>query len=197
MAYAKRAEGRDYSSLNNELAFRFDLRDDHVTARQRLHVIKQNEEESLEDVLTLSIDGYGDAQIATLQQLATGAILRSRKFKDAATLVMNEAPNSIQEACRRVTTAIANKKAQGAAKVSFQECALTFQEENRMASIEKKVDDLVETFHRAIIWITFFVFVGFHPDLRRQGSMIFAKPVRLSPHTYIDISFGLILAKCS
>ena len=154
LEYANRAEGRDYSSLKNELALRFDLRDEPVAARQRLHVIKQSEEESLEDflqrVLTVTIDGYGDAQFATLQQLATEAFLRGCKFKDAATLVMNEAPKSIQEACRRVKTVIANKKAVGATKVSFQERAFTFQEETRVASIEKKVDDLVETFHRAI-----------------------------------------------
>ena len=63
---------------------------------------------------------------------------------------MNEAPKSIQEACRRVKTVIVNKKAVGATKVSFQERAFTLQEETRVASIEKKVDDLVETFHRAI-----------------------------------------------
>ena len=119
------------------------MRDEQVTARQRLHVIKQNEEESLEDflqrVLTVTIDDYGDAQIATLQQLATEAFLRGGKLKDAATLVMNEAPNSIQEECRRVKTVIANKKAVWAAKVSFQERAFAFQEENRVASIEKRV----------------------------------------------------------
>ena len=130
------------------------MRDKPVAARQRLHVIKQGEAESLEDflerVLTVTIDGYGDAQIATFQQLAMEAFLCGCKFKDAATLVMNEAPKSIQEACRRVKTVIANKKAVGATKVSFQERAFTFQEETQVASIEKKVDDLVETFHRAI-----------------------------------------------
>ena len=105
-------------------------------------MIKLNEEESLEDflqrVLTVTIDDNGDAQIATLQQLATEAFLCGGKFKDAATLVMNEAPNSIQEECRRVKTVIANKKAVWAAKVSFQERAFTFQEEKRVASIEKR-----------------------------------------------------------
>ena len=129
--------------MKNELALRFDSRDEPVAARQRLHVIKQGEEDSLEDFLQR-------VQIATLQQLATEAFLRGCKFKDAAKLVMNEALKSIQEACRRVKTVNANKKAVGATKVSFQERAFTFQEETRVASIDKKVDDLVETFHRAI-----------------------------------------------
>ena len=47
MPILNRAEGREYASLKNELALRFDLRDEPVAARQRLHVLKQNEEESL------------------------------------------------------------------------------------------------------------------------------------------------------
>ena len=121
LEYANRAEGRDYSLLKNELALQFDLRDEPVATRQRLHLIKQSEEESLEDflqrVLTVTIDGYDDAQIATLQQLATEAFLQGCKYKDAATLVMNESPKSIQEICRRVKTIIANKKAVRGTKV--------------------------------------------------------------------------------
>ena len=121
LEYANRAEGRDYYLLKNELALQFNLRDEPVATRQRLHIIKQSEEESLEDflqrVLTVTIDGYDDAQIATLQQLATEAFLQGCKYKDAATLVMNESPKSIQEICRRVKTIIVNKKAVGATKV--------------------------------------------------------------------------------
>ena len=72
-----------------------DFWDASCAARQQLHVMKQNEEKSLEGVLqrvTVTIDGYGDAHIAPLQQLATEAFLRGCKFKDAATLAMKEVP---------------------------------------------------------------------------------------------------------
>ena len=91
-----------------------------------LNKMRKNLKDFLQRVLTVTIDGYGDAQIATLQQLATEAFLRGCKFKGAATLATNEAPKSIQEACRRVKTVIANKKAVKATKVSFQELAFTF-----------------------------------------------------------------------
>ena len=38
----------------------------------------------------------------------------------------------------------------------------------------------------------FHFFVGCHPDQRRHGLMILVKPVKLSPHMYIDMSFELI-----
>ena len=42
---------RDFSSLKNELALPFDLWNESVAARQQLHVMKQNEIESLEVLL--------------------------------------------------------------------------------------------------------------------------------------------------
>ena len=109
---------------------------------------KQNEEKSLEGVLqrvTVTIDGYSDAHNATLQQQGTEAFLRGCKFKDAATLVMNEAQKSIQEACRRVKTFTASKKTMWATKVSFQKCALRYR---RKTGWPQKMVDLVETLHR-------------------------------------------------
>ena len=38
LEYANRAEGRDYSSLKNELALCFDLRGEPVAAKQQLHI---------------------------------------------------------------------------------------------------------------------------------------------------------------
>ena len=82
LEYANRAEGRDYSLLKNELALQFD---EPVATRQRLHIIKQSEEESLEDflqrVLTVTIYGYDDAQIATLQQLVRRLFFKAANIK--------------------------------------------------------------------------------------------------------------------
>lgn len=81
LEYANRADGRkSYSKLKKELTLRFDIKDAPVAARQKLHLIKQTDEETLEEylqrVLTTSMDGFSDADNDTIQQLATEAFLR-------------------------------------------------------------------------------------------------------------------------
>ena len=70
---------------------------------------------------------------------------------------MNESPKSIHEACKRIKTILANKKAITGGKVSFQEKVFSVEEETRVSNIEKKVDDLVHlmqnsTFNRQSSW---------------------------------------------
>ena len=127
LEYANRAEGQYFSSLKNELALRYDLQDKPVAARQQLHVIRQKEEESLEDSC---IDSYsdGDAHNATLQHLTTEVFLHGYKFKDAATLDMNESPKSVQEACRRVKTI---RRRWGPPRCSFRNVLLRSRRKNR------------------------------------------------------------------
>lgn len=86
LEYANRCEGKgDYDSLKAELQQRFDLRDTPVAARQKLHSVKQKDEETLEvylqRVLTISMDGFGSANAETLQHIATEAFLRGAKTK--------------------------------------------------------------------------------------------------------------------
>ena len=112
LEYANRSKAETYEALRRELDLRFDLKDAPMAARQRLHVVRQEDEESLEDflqrVLTITMDGFDKAEVGTLQQLATESFLRGCKHKDAAMTVMNESVASIQQACKRVKTIIAN-----------------------------------------------------------------------------------------
>ena len=152
LKYAARSDNRDnFAALKSELALRFDLKEEPVAARQQLHLAKQGDDETLEvylqHILAIAMDGYKGASAVLLQQMATEAFLRGCRHKDAATLVMNEAPQTIHVACKRIKTMLANKKAIGG-KVSFSERIFTVQEETRVSNIEKKVDDLLKTVHR-------------------------------------------------
>ena len=103
---------------------------------------KQDDDEMLEvflqRILAIAMDGYKDVKSNIWQQLATDAFLRDCRHKDAVTTVMNESQKSVHEACKRIKTILANKKAITGGKVSFQEKIFSVQEETRVLSIEKK-----------------------------------------------------------
>ena len=149
LEYANRSQAETYEALKRELSLRFDLKDAPVACRSKLHVIRQDDEESLEDflqrVLTVTMDGFDKAEITTLQQLATESFLRGCKHKEAAMTVMNEGVGTIHDACRRVKTIIANKRAIGGGKVTFQEKVFTVDEETRVTNIEKKLNEIAQT----------------------------------------------------
>ena len=153
LEYANRSKAETYEALKSELGLRFDLKDAPVAARQQLHVVRQDDEESLEDflqrVLTITMDGFDKAEVGTLQQLATESFLRGCKHKDAAMTVMKESVATIQDACRRVKTIIANKKAIGGGKVTFQEKVFTVDEETRVSNLEKKLSELTKALQQA------------------------------------------------
>ena len=104
--------------------------------------MKQSEDESLEAYLQMvfmaGMHGLKTSDKSTNQLLATEAFLRGCKHKEAAALVSNEAPQTIQEAFQKIKTVLANFKAIFGSKVSFQEKALTVREETRVSDIEKK-----------------------------------------------------------
>ena len=151
LEYANRADGKsNYQQLKEE---RFDLRDEPVTARQKLHVVRQNDDEALEDflqrVLTIAMDGFIAADDSIVQQLATEAFFRGCKHKEAAEIVINEAPRTIQEACRKVKTVLANRKAVLGGRVAFAEKQFTLSEEQRVSNIERRLDDLTKQLGRS------------------------------------------------
>ena len=69
--------------------------------------------------------------------------------QETAALVFNEAPQTIQEACKKVKTVLANRKAIFGTKVTFQENTFTLQEEKRVPDIERKVDSMTDIFRRS------------------------------------------------
>ena len=85
LQYANRSKAETYEALKLELSLRFDVNDAPVAALKRLHVVKQEDEESHEDflqrVLTITMDGFEKAEANTLQQIATEAFLRGYKHK--------------------------------------------------------------------------------------------------------------------
>ncbi|MCG8034644.1 MAG: hypothetical protein JAZ03_21075 [Candidatus Thiodiazotropha taylori] len=154
LEFANRCEGQtSYRKLKKELSLRFDLKDAPVAARQRLHLMKQSEDEGLEvylqRVLTTAMDGFSTADNNTIQHLATESFLRGCRDKEAAALVINEGPHTIQEACQKLKTVVANRKAIFGTKVSFQERVFTVEEEKRVSEIEHKLDHLAECFRRS------------------------------------------------
>ena len=154
LEYASKSRGRhSYRELKKELGLRFDLREPSIAARQNLYLMKQSEDESLEAylqrVLTAAMHGLKTSDNSTMQLLATEAFLRGCKYKEAAALVSNEAPQTIQEACQKIKTVLANRKAIFGSKVSFQEKAFSIQEETRVSDIEKKLDTLTDMVTRS------------------------------------------------
>ena len=149
LEYADRCnhEG-SYKLLKKELSLRFDSRDAPVAARQKLHIMKQDDGESLEDylqrVLTVAMDGFSETDPKTVQQLATESFLRGCRHKEAAAKVLNDEPRNIQDACRRVKSFLANQKAIHGTKVNFKERAFTMEEEQRVGRLERRVCELSE-----------------------------------------------------
>ena len=126
LEYAARSDNRDnFAALKGELALHFDLKEEPVAARQQLHLAKQGDDETLEAylqrILAITMDGYKDVSAVLLQQMATEAFLHSCRDKDAAFLVMNEAPQTIHVACKRIKTMLANKKAIGGKSLFLRE----------------------------------------------------------------------------
>ena len=137
---------KSYENLNGELKLRFDSSDEPVAARQKLHLAKQSEDETLEvymqRILSMATDGFGDFDNAVMQQMAIEAFLRGCQNKEAASFVLVSTPSTIQDACRKMKMFIANKKAVDGNKVSFQERLFTAQEEKRVSDLERKVSDM-------------------------------------------------------
>ena len=135
-----------FQELKNQLKLRFDLSDEPVAARQKLNTLKQESDETLESfmqqVLNVATDGYGDFETTVLQQMAVEAFLRGCRNKESASLVLISTPKTIQEACQRLKTIVANKKALEGPKVSFQERLFSAQEEKRVSDLERKVSEM-------------------------------------------------------
>ena len=136
-----------------ELGLRFALREAPIAARQTLHIMRQNGDKTLEAynqrVLTIAIDEFKAFNSNMVQQLATEAFLRGCKHKEAAALVLSEAPETIQKASKKVKTVLANPKAIFGTRVTFQETDFTLQEGKRVSDIERKVDSLTDIFRRS------------------------------------------------
>ena len=126
--------------LQGTLTRRFDLGDEPVAARQKLHLANQSDDEALEffmqRILSIATDGYGDLDNAVMQQIAIEAFLRGCQNKEAAFFCFSLGPIDHSGCMSKIKTAIANKMTVEGNKVSFQERLFTAQEEKRVSDLE-------------------------------------------------------------
>ena len=115
LEYATRSENKkSFKELKQELALRFDYKEELIAVRQRLYLAKQDDDETLEvflqRILAIATDGYKDVKSNIWQQLATDVFLHGCRHKDAVTTVMNESQKSVHKACKRIKTTGCLKK---------------------------------------------------------------------------------------
>ena len=134
-----------FLELKYQLKLRFDLSDEPVAARQKLNTLKQEPDETLEgfmqQVLNVATDGYGDLETTVLQQMAIEAFLRWCRNKESASLVLISTPKTIQEACQRLKTIVANKKALEGPSLFSGETLFCSRGE-RVSDLERKVSEM-------------------------------------------------------
>ena len=106
-----------YKLLTAALKERYGQKDPPFTVRRQLSIIKQEEDESLEDfgdrLLTLTNEGYPEATEETLQMLAVDAFFRGCKEKAAVVLALEKEPKSMHAAVQAVKKSLHNQKLMG------------------------------------------------------------------------------------
>ena len=93
---------------------RFGQKDTPRTAQSQLFVMKQKDEEELEEwaehCMSVSMDGWQDQSEVVAQEQAVNAFLRGAKGRDSALAVMDKEPASIDEAVRQMKQATTNRQ---------------------------------------------------------------------------------------
>ena len=101
-----------YRLLCEKMNLRFGQKDTPRTAQTQLFVIKQKDEEELEEwaerCMSVSIDGWQDQSEVVAQEQAVNAFLRGARERDSALAVMDKEPASIDEAVRQMRQATTN-----------------------------------------------------------------------------------------
>ena len=91
-----------YRLLCEKMNLRFGQKDTPRTAQTQLFVIKQKDEEELEEwaerCMSMSMDGWQDQSEVVAQEQAVNAFLRGARERDSALAVMDKEPASIDEA---------------------------------------------------------------------------------------------------
>ena len=103
-----------YRLLCAKMNLRFGQKDTPRTAQTQLFVIKQKDEEELEEwaerCLAVSMDGWQDQSEAVAQEQAVHAFLRGAREKDSALAVMDKEPASIDDAVKQMRQATTNRQ---------------------------------------------------------------------------------------
>ena len=165
-----------YLSLSKALEDRFGQRDLPTTARRKLGVLKQLEDDSLEEfsdkIMDVVQDAHPDAPDSVLQDIAVDVFLKGVTNKTAATTAMDKDPKSLQEAVQMVRVAEHNRKAlygtmasktYSSRKVSFEtgddkDCPLALRQvattssanSDRLARLEEQMGEIKEMLQKVL-----------------------------------------------
>ena len=103
-----------YRLLCEKMNLRFGQKDTPRTAQTQLFVIKQKDEEELEEwaehCMSVSMDGWQDQSEVVAQEQAVNAFLHGARERDSALAVMDKEPASIDEAVRQMRQATTNQQ---------------------------------------------------------------------------------------
>ena len=103
-----------YRLLCAKLDLRFGQTDTPRTAQTQLFVIKQKDEEEVEEwaerCLSVSMDGWEEQSEAVAQEQAIHAFLHGVREKDSALAVMDKEPVTIDEAVKQMRQATTNQQ---------------------------------------------------------------------------------------
>ena len=103
-----------YRLLCEKMNLRFGQKDTPRTAQTQVFVIKQKDEEELEEwaerCMSVSMDGWQDQSEVVAQEQAVNAFLHGARERDSALAVMDKEPASIDEAVRQMRQATTNRQ---------------------------------------------------------------------------------------
>lgn len=126
---------KEYKELLKALKKRYGQTDPPTTVRRQLAVLRQGEEESLEEFAertqSLSVEGYPGAPSKVTDAVAVDAFLRGCREKQAALITMEKEPKSVHKALKNLKSTIHNQRALLSKSVTFSARALTVEEDDR------------------------------------------------------------------
>ena len=115
LEYARRSHISKYEDLRKYMKRRFSKKEEASAARRQLQYIRQGDEETIEEfaerVHFLTMDGYYRSNNDIIDQIGTEAFLRGCLEKDAARIVIEKNPRTINEALKWIKSSLANQKA--------------------------------------------------------------------------------------
>ncbi|VDI10634.1 Hypothetical predicted protein [Mytilus galloprovincialis] len=123
LEYARRSHISRYDDLRKYMKRRFSKKEEASAARRHLQYIRQLDGETIEEyaerVHFLTMDGYYRSNNDIIDQIATEAFLRGCQEKEAARIVIEKNPRTINESLKWIKSSLANQKAIYGARKSY------------------------------------------------------------------------------
>lgn len=115
LEYARRSHITNYEDLRKYMKRRFSKKEEASAARAQLQYVRQKDNETIEEfaerVQFLTMDGYYRSNDDIIDQIGTEAFLRGCQEKEAARIVIEKTPRSINEALKWVKSSLARQRA--------------------------------------------------------------------------------------